>query len=285
MRKYFLAVAFFSVAALAWAANDTPWKDKPYDQWDQKDVSKILGDSPWARTLRVDTTWKPAGGANGSNGSNVPGTSNGANTPANQQTANHPAGGTNPGGSGGGQMPASGAAGKGYGGGNNGSNASGGNGGDDNADDSGGASTIFQVRWGSSRVMREAFVRAAELGNHMNAETAAKTLADPITTYQLIVVGPDMSPFVGQDEASLKNDATLQLKKAKKKISPSAVTIQKDGDNVRDVIFEFKRQSDNGEPTIASDEKNVTFECKINKLNLKASFEVPKMADTKGTDL
>jgi hypothetical protein len=277
MRKLILAVTFLSVAALAWAG-DTPWKDKPYDQWDQKDVSKIISDSPWAKTLRVDATWKPAGGP----------TANGANGAKGVAAPTTPQGGTNPGGTapaqpnGGGQMPAAGGSGRGYGGGNSGAAAAGGDEGDDQG---GSASTIFEVRWASSRIMREAFVRAAELGNHLSPADAKKTLDSPITTYQIIVVGPDMTPFVGKDEASLKSDAILQLKKSKKKISPIAVTIQKDGDAVKDVIFEFTRKGDNGEPTIAPDEKGATFECKVDKLNLKASFDVSKMADNKGSDL
>lgn len=277
MRKLFLAVTFFSVAALAWAG-DTPWKDKPYDQWDQKDVTKILSDSPWAKTVRVDSTWKPAGGpnANGANGAK------GVNAP------NTPQAGTNPGGNAptqpnGSQMPSA-SGGRGYSGSNGGAAAGGGN--DAAGDDQeGSSSTIFEIRWGSSRTMREAFVRAAEIGKTMKPADAEATLQSPITTYQIIVVGPDMTPFVGQDEASLKNDVTLQLKKSKKKISPTAVTIQKDGDAIKYVIFEFTRKGDNGEPTIAPDEKSATFECKVDKLNLKASFDVSKMADTKGSDL
>src|SRR5579862_4152677 len=98
MRKLFLAVTFLSVAALAWAG-DTPWKDKPYDQWDQKDVTKILSDSPWAKTLRVDATWKSGNGpsANGANGAK------GMNAPTTPQAGTNP-GGTAPAQSNG-QMP------------------------------------------------------------------------------------------------------------------------------------------------------------------------------------
>src|ERR1700732_3783677 len=45
------------LAAVVFAGND-PWKAKPYQQWDEKDVRKILGDSPWSKVIQVDATWK-----------------------------------------------------------------------------------------------------------------------------------------------------------------------------------------------------------------------------------
>lgn len=45
-----------TLAALAWASD--PWKAKPYQQWDQKDVAKILNDSPWAKTESVTADWQ-----------------------------------------------------------------------------------------------------------------------------------------------------------------------------------------------------------------------------------
>ena len=45
-------------AALAWAS-DPPWKGKPYQQWDDKDVQRVFTDSPWARTATITRTWLP----------------------------------------------------------------------------------------------------------------------------------------------------------------------------------------------------------------------------------
>ena len=56
------ALTFFVVAlmfgVLAWASGE-PWKGKPYDQWDDKDLQKIFTDSPWARITPVARTWRP----------------------------------------------------------------------------------------------------------------------------------------------------------------------------------------------------------------------------------
>src|SRR5579862_3311611 len=43
-------------AALAWAS-DPPWKSKPYDQWDEKDIQRVFSDSPWSRLTPVARTW------------------------------------------------------------------------------------------------------------------------------------------------------------------------------------------------------------------------------------
>jgi hypothetical protein len=55
--KFFLTL--LASASLAWAA-DVPWKGKPYDQWEDKDIQKIFTDSPWARTATITRSWVPA---------------------------------------------------------------------------------------------------------------------------------------------------------------------------------------------------------------------------------
>jgi hypothetical protein len=53
-----LAVLIF--ATLAWAGGD-PWKTKPYKQWDDKDIQRILSDSPWSREIMTERTWISTG--------------------------------------------------------------------------------------------------------------------------------------------------------------------------------------------------------------------------------
>lgn len=52
--QFFLPVLVFSSLALA---ADVPWKDKPYDQWDDKDIQKAFNDSPWARRTTITRPW------------------------------------------------------------------------------------------------------------------------------------------------------------------------------------------------------------------------------------
>jgi hypothetical protein len=44
------SVAMAAVGGLAFGG-DTPWMSKPYQQWTEKDVTEILQDSPWAKTI------------------------------------------------------------------------------------------------------------------------------------------------------------------------------------------------------------------------------------------
>src|SRR5262245_58754686 len=53
-----LLICLSFLAALA-LAKDEPWKGKPYEQWDQKDLERIFIDSPWSRTATVTRTWIP----------------------------------------------------------------------------------------------------------------------------------------------------------------------------------------------------------------------------------
>ncbi len=45
-------------ATLVWASGP-PWKGKPYQEWDDKDVERVFTDSPWARTTTITRTWLP----------------------------------------------------------------------------------------------------------------------------------------------------------------------------------------------------------------------------------
>ncbi|MFZ0878549.1 MAG: hypothetical protein WA002_03580 [Candidatus Acidiferrales bacterium] len=272
MRKIVLsALGFILLATLAWAASD-PWKDKPYQQWDSRDVQRVLDDSPWARVIRVNAEWKKGANAGDSAAPGVAGT-----------VANAPAASSPP--------SSGGAQGRSMGGGGSYGGGSGASGGSTMPDAGGGVvdqtpSARFVVRWASSRVMREAFVRAAVLGGQIKEADADKELAVPVTVYQVAVVGPDMTPFTKVDANELKAAAILETKRSKQKVPASEVTLQKGSDGKPNVVlFSFPRKLENGEPAIAPAEKGVEFTCTIGKVTFKASFEISKMADSKGIDL
>ena len=54
-----LLFAVMFSALLLWAGD--PWKEKPYTEWGEKDIEKVLGNSPWARKVRLPRT-SAAGG-------------------------------------------------------------------------------------------------------------------------------------------------------------------------------------------------------------------------------
>lgn len=252
MRKTFLvAIGCIVLAAAVWASND-PWKDKPYQQWDAKDLQKIFQDSPWAHLVRVDAPWQGGGGANESS---------------------VPSGG---GGAGGGRSMGGGGVASGGGGGNMGDTGGG-----------GGGTAGFLVRWISSRTFRAAMLRDRVLKSQMTEAEAEAALAKPVEGIQIAVLGPDMTPFQKMDEDALKNAGFLTPKHSKVKLVPASVRIQKtqDGERIAGILYVFPLKSENGEATIGTDEKNVDFQCSAGKFTLRYSFEVSKMADTQGRDI
>ena len=271
-----LLPAIFAVllaVSLAWAA-DEPWKDKQYQQWDQKDLEKILDNSPWARMVHVDATWiKP--------GAPAPAPSSGADAsaiPPSAGTPNQAGSTTNSGARGmGGTQPSTSAA-----------NSSGGY--SPSAPPSAAPQppmAAFVVRWASSNVMRQAFIRSAELNQKIPEADAEASLAKPVDVYQIVVAGTDMTPFSNMDENALKSAATLIPKRSKQKIAATAVTIQRaaDGKSVGVLIFSFPKKLDNGQPVVGSDEKSVEFIYNQGKFTIKAAFELSKMAGSHGIDI
>jgi hypothetical protein len=238
------------VAALVWAGDD-PWKAKPYQQWDAKDVHKVLDASPWARNVQVAAPWISTGDAGDAASGGVssqagPPTIRSAQAPQPSSTG---AGDIGPGGQ--------------------------------------TATVTFVVRWASSRTVREALLRNAILAGQIKEDEATQQLAQPVDTYEIVVAAPDMKPFQSVDEKILEHCAFLVDRKTKQKVAPTSVKIRNsdDGKKVESVAFFFPKKSDSGVSTIAADEKNVDFLCVVTNVKIEANFDVSKMLDTLGRDL
>ena len=230
------AVLFASFVVYAGDA----WKDKDFDKWDQKDVDKILKDSPWSKAVQY--------GGGGSSAMEAP-----LSVPGSE--ASHS---SNGGGNGRSGLSATGSLG---------------------ASQGMGAATSFYVRWYSSRTVREAMARQREM-NGTPAEEARKSLEGEIDTYEVLLQSTNLAVFGKEGEAALKDHSYLMLKSSKDKIAPSKVTIIKgQGDRVAAVQFDFPRKSASGEPTIGPSEKGVEFFTKAGTTHLTVSFDIYKMVD------
>jgi len=238
--------AAIMITAIAWA-NGEAWKSKPFAQWDEKDIRKILNDSPWSKVVQVPAAWT-SGDSGGSSGSTLP-----------SAAQEHAPGGGIMGGSGTPTPPSAPQV----------------------------PQAEFVVRWASSRTVREAFLRAAVLGGRIKQEEAEKQAAQPMEVYQVLIVGQDMKPFQGADDKALLEKTYLLTKKTKQRIPAVAVEYQRgsDGKTVQAAAFSFPKKSSSGEATISPDEKGVDFFCSAGGANLRASFEPPKMEDSQGRDL
>jgi hypothetical protein len=247
-KAIFCTAAILAAASLLWAAND-PWKSKPYQQWDDKDIRRIFNDSPWAKVVQiaVSSSSPDLGG--------MPSSSNGSSMPQNRSMGSgqysQPSPDVQP------------------------------------QQSSQATSTAYVVRWVSSRTIREAAVQTAVLKGQLKPEDAAKDLAQPADTYQVLIAGPNMKPFLAVDENSLKNSTFLELKRTKEKLTPSSVKIERaaDGATIESVVFSFPKKSANGEATIPPNEKSAEFSTSAGGTRINASFDFSKMEDAQGLDL
>jgi hypothetical protein len=247
VRKSISAVAAILVAVtFLWAAND-PWKSKPYEQWDEKDIRRIFEDSPWSKVVQVATS---------------SGTDSVAPLDNSSRTQSGRAGM-------GGQYPQAPAAPEPQG------------------QVSQAGQTAYVVRWASSRTIREAAVRRLVLDGKLKQEDAAKEIAQPVANYQVVVAGSDMKSFDIAEADNLKRGTYLYTRRTKEKLSPSEIQIIRspDGTSIQNVIFVFPKKSASGESTIATDEKGADFFTAPAGIKISTSFDFSKMMDSQGRDL
>ncbi len=141
-----------------------------------------------------------------------------------------------------------------------------------------------QIYWQSSRVMRAATARQAVL--HGQSVDVDKYANEPQPEYQIILRMEDMAPFQQHDEKFFQDNAFLQMKKGKDKISPTHVVYDKNSKGmVADAIFFFPKTNSSGAPTISSEETEVQFSCKIADTTVRVGFRPREMVDQSGPAL
>jgi hypothetical protein len=244
---FFFAMCFamMSVVTVAARAND-PWNDKDPQDWDEKDVQKILTDSPWSKPFQIGSA---------SNGS-APSTITAVGSAAHTETSAGAMRGGNPAAAGSGNSPAG-----------------------------VGPEMKFTVSWRSSRTVREALLREKELSGSL-PDQARKDLAAKYDAYQISISGTNLRMFGKESAESVKAHSYLMPKNSKEKISPTKVIVQtrQDGTAVA-ILFDFPQKTAGGEPTIAPVEKSVEFSAKAGEFPLKVTFDISKMSTKQGPDL
>ena len=250
MRKsIFAGIGVLLLAVMAWAGD--VWKDKPYDQWTEKDVLSVLTYSPWAKAnLAAAGAWHPMGAE--ATTAPTPGAVAGTATDVSRSTsgaANETAAGFE-------------------------KNANAG-------------PVNYNVYWWSSRTIRAAFVRYAVLKGQTKPEDAPKMIEQPMDDYELLIQGRNMSVFEQRGEKFFQDAAYLEMKKSKAKIAPSRVVFQfgPDGKTVSGAYFHFPKKDASGEPTIGPNEERADFYLHVGDSMVRTYFETKKMVDAKGEDL
>jgi hypothetical protein len=249
----FIAFGFAALflSAISALPNDA-WKDKDPEAWDQKDVQKILTDSPWSKQLQFGTA------ADGSLSSSAPTIGSSAVSETSGASSNGSRIGAGPG-------PR--------------------DNGPSGAPSGLGPLAKFTVNWRSSLTVRRAALREREL-SHMSADQASKNLAKQYDAYEIAISGADLRAFVKEGAESFKARSYLTVRSTKQKISPSNVIIEtrQDGSPVA-IVFQFPKKTPAGEPAIVSSEKSAEFAAKVGSMPVKVTFDLSKMSTKEGPDL
>jgi len=239
-----LLAAVFVFALVAYASD--PWKDKDFSTWDQKDVQRILKDSPWSKQFQY---------------------------------------GFNAGSSGSSPISATGEAANGQGGGGGGSGLSP-IAGIDKSSGSLGQEMLFTVSWISSRTVREARARAKELQGTSPEEARKDLSAQAdmymiaVLGTNLGAFGKETTDTL-KAHTYLMSKAT----KEKLSPSRVVINQAQDSRRPTAIIFEFPKKTDSGAPTIAAGEKSLEFGTVAGNTPVKVSFDLTKMADKQGPDM
>ena len=248
-----LSVLLLSVSLTLWAADF--WQAKSFTDWDQKEVQKILTDSPWAKKLSVAM---PSGGGGGNAGGGGGGRSG----------RGGPAGGNYDPGINGGGAPGiaetAGAGGRGGG--------FGGGGGADSSAAVAAPALPLLVTCRSALPVRQAVAKIKYGAEAATSPDAKKLIEDPQPYYIISVAGLPGYLQPGDDGAkqALIKQSSLSVK-GKDSLAPMDIQFAPDGRNV-DAYFLFPRMVQ-----FTAEDKEIEFAAKAGGLAIKQKFNLKNM--------
>ena len=218
------------------------WIAKPVLQWSDKEVQKMITDSPWAHQSNYEIGALPGGrggGPGGLSGSNL-GSAEDANPGAGSRA-----------GGGGGRA------------------ASGPQGGQQEPAPVAQAPVV--VRWQSALPIKHAMLKR-QFGAEMNTSEEAKKIADRQEQYYVIFVAttPQAARGLAQRKDALMETSALNIK-GKEPIRPQDIQFNPQP-NVAEMYVLFPRTA-----PIAADDKEVEFATKLGNMNVKYKFRLKEM--------
>lgn len=250
MKKLAASVFLFSICLFAAEF----WQSKPFSEWSDKDVQKLMTNSPWAKTVSISM----GSGGGGGGGQRRGGGGGGGG------------GGAGAGGVGAGDSAMNGQVGGGGGGGTR----AGGGGGDEMGGGGGGAPQIeLFVRWRSALPLKQGIARSKYGAEAATSPEAKKFLDTEDKDYVIEVAGAPAGRGGGDPDAiknALKGSATLNIK-GKDPIHPEDVQISTQNRRLN-AFFLFPKTN-----PIVEDDKEIEFECKVGETTVKSKFKLKDM--------
>ena len=224
------------------------WTTKDFLRWSEKEVTKMLTNSPWARTVSITM-----GGGGGMRGG---GMGRGGRGPG--------AGAGGGPGVGGGGIPGAGAGG--------GTRVPGSYGGGLGGPGGGGMQRNFVVRWLSALPVKEALVKA-RYGNEAGTAEDGRSFINRAETHYVISVSgfPGRMAQMGQRNPERFKQGSFLKRRNKENISPEDFRIR-GGQQEAEVVLTFPRTH---EITLA--DKDVEFQMKMGQTTIKRRFKLKDM--------
>lgn len=243
MKKLIVSAVLLSVSL--WAADF--WQSKKFMEWNEKDVQKMLDNSPWAKqvTVALGDFASPGGRGGGKKGGN--GRSGMGEITSNPQAP--------------GAMEDSG--------------RGGGHGGRSDDDMATGITPTAQltVRWQSATPIKQALVRARYGAEATTSPEAKKILEQVEPNYVIVVSGLTREALRGDTDSIKKKilaESSLAVK-GKDSIKPIDFMLQRSAKGV-DAYFAFPRSA-----ALSVDDKEVEFLSKFHSMIIKQRFVLKSM--------
>jgi hypothetical protein len=252
MRKaiFLCGLALFGLA-FALAASD-PWDKKPFQQWSEKDVERILKNSPWAKQVTLILGMPSPGGGGGAGGGRRGRGTGGSTVGGGMETGGETAGG--------GGMAAGGSADRGAGSGS----------------PTGAApppSITTVIRWQSALPIKQALAKA-KYGAEVDSIPQVKELLTREETHYVIALLDLPRGLSRLDPAKVQQalkDITLLAIKGKEALRPEMIQLLP-GEKSAAIFFAFPRAK-----AITLADKEVEFSTHIGTLDFKKKFKLQDM--------
>lgn len=257
MRKATL-LSFLAALCLTLALyGSDPWDNKPFQQWSDKDVERVLKNSPWAKQV-VIMLGPPTSGGGGGMGRTRGGRGSGG-VGGGMDTGGEMAGGAG-GAAGGGTMAGGGTADRGAG--SAGGSAA-----------MPGSSMTTIIRWQSAKPVKQALAKA-KYGSEIDTIPQIKELVDREETHYVIALTDLPRGLSRLDPAQVQKilkDATALTVKGRDLMHPEVIQLLP-GKESTSLYFAFSRAK-----AITLEDKEVQFSTHIGSWEFKKKFKLQEM--------
>jgi hypothetical protein len=119
----------------------------------------------------------------------------------------------------------------------------------------------------------------------MQENEMEKHVPPPLDEFELVVEGPDMTPFQDARESTLKAKCYLFVESNRRIGATRVVLVRSKDGTVKGILFYFPKRDSTGEPIISSHARSVGFIEHGGGVEIYVTFNPQTMVDIAGIDL